>query len=127
VLVLEQPNCETTTGTIKIFSPIDENLSFSIDGTNYQSSHIFSGLKSGSYGVTAKDNTDCISPVTDAVITEEPVVPEPPRVNVVYAACGEEGIAGIINFDSTYTYIFDPPGPVPDDNGNIMDFETGQS
>jgi hypothetical protein len=41
---------------------------FSIDGTNYQSSPVFSGLVSGAYQVAARDMNDCASNVNVSVV-----------------------------------------------------------
>lgn len=54
-----QPSCALPTGTITVNSPA--NCTYSINGTTYQSSSVFSGLVGGDYSVTAKSTTGCIS------------------------------------------------------------------
>ncbi|WP_133158859.1 T9SS type B sorting domain-containing protein [Flavobacterium alvei] len=54
-----QPTCEVPTGTINITT--SNNTTYSIDGTNYQSSGVFSGLAGGDYNVTAKSVSGCVS------------------------------------------------------------------
>lgn len=127
VLLLTQPNCQISTGSIRISSPLDDNYSYSIDGTNFQPSSVFTGLKSGRYHVTVKNSSGCISPATEAFIVEPPEIPSPPLIDVSYAACGEPGNAEIINFNNSYEYVFEPPGPVADDNGTMMNYKAGQT
>nr|WP_315147738.1 T9SS type B sorting domain-containing protein [uncultured Flavobacterium sp.] len=51
-------------------------LTYSIDGSDYSNtSGIFSGLTSGSYSVTAKNATGCISPATIVGINNQPITP----------------------------------------------------
>jgi gliding motility-associated-like protein len=54
-----QPSCALPTGTITVDS--SRNTTYSIDGTNYQSSAVFSGLAGGDYSVTAKGTANCVS------------------------------------------------------------------
>ena len=49
-----QPTCTVTTGTIEITSPLTIDLTYSIDGTNYQASTTFAGLTTASYNVTCQ-------------------------------------------------------------------------
>ena len=45
-------------------------FTYSIDGTNFQSSAIFSGLSAGPYTITYKDANDCIA--TESFMLNEP-------------------------------------------------------
>ncbi|WP_304197994.1 T9SS type B sorting domain-containing protein [Flavobacterium alvei] len=54
-----QPTCELPSGTINVTT--SSNTTYSIDGTNYQASGVFSGLAGGDYNVTAKSVSGCIS------------------------------------------------------------------
>ncbi|TRX01680.1 T9SS type B sorting domain-containing protein [Flavobacterium gawalongense] len=45
-------------------------FTYSIDGTTFQASNVFSGLTAGTYTVTVKDSKGC--PITDAITIEEP-------------------------------------------------------
>jgi hypothetical protein len=60
------------TGTITVTAPTGTGLTYSIDGTNYQSSTTFSNLVPGSYNVTVMNTSGCISPLTKAVINAIP-------------------------------------------------------
>lgn len=66
-ITLVQPECTIATGTITITSPSGSDYSYSIDGKNYQSLNIFSGVASGIYQVSAQNGYGCVSnnvPVT---------------------------------------------------------------
>jgi gliding motility-associated-like protein len=54
-----QPTCDLPSGTITITTAA--NTTYSIDGVNYQTSGVFSGLAGGDYNVTAKLNSGCAS------------------------------------------------------------------
>jgi hypothetical protein len=47
-----QPTCAVPTGSIQVTSPLGAEFTYSIDGTNFQSSPIFNGLGAGSYTIT---------------------------------------------------------------------------
>jgi len=72
-LALKQPACGETTGTITVTSPLGD-LMYSINGTDYQASPVFTGLLPGTYTVTVK-NTQCVSAATPAVINKGGVIP----------------------------------------------------
>jgi choice-of-anchor A domain-containing protein len=73
-VTITQPTCNLPTGTIVISTPIGLNMTYSVDGVNYQSSKTFSGLAVGSYQVTAKNMNGCLSGTTISVISN-PVKP----------------------------------------------------
>jgi hypothetical protein len=58
-VTLIQPTCYSN-GTITITTPIGSGLTYSINGTTYQTSPVFANLTANSYNVTAKKGT-CIS------------------------------------------------------------------
>ncbi|PYK43005.1 MAG: hypothetical protein DME53_13670 [Verrucomicrobia bacterium] len=63
------PACSTGTGSITVTASGGTGaLSYSIDGTNFQASNVFSGLASGSYTITVKDANGCTT-TTDAIVT----------------------------------------------------------
>jgi len=68
---LTQPNCSVSTGTIVVTSPLGAGITFSIDGTNYQSSATFGNVSPGTYNVTAKSN-NCTSSATSKTINSAP-------------------------------------------------------
>jgi len=72
---ITQPTCNTTTGTITVTAPTGVGMSYSIDGTNYQSSATFSLLVKGTYSVTAKSAGGCISSSATTAVINNPVKP----------------------------------------------------
>jgi hypothetical protein len=62
-----QPTCAVATGTITVTSPT--GMSYSMDGSTYtNTSGIFTSVATGSYSVTAKNSSGCISTVTNVTI-----------------------------------------------------------
>jgi predicted esterase len=86
VLAVTQPNCTVPTGAVAIDTPVD-TLSYSINGTTYQSGPNFSGLPAGSYSITAETHGGCVSPGSPAVIYTQPATPAEPAVAVVQPTC----------------------------------------
>jgi large repetitive protein len=75
-----QPTCAVTTGTIEVTGPLGSNVTYSIDGVNYQSSTTFAGLAPGSYTISVIDGNSCasVTPAGSVVInnvTPTPAVP----------------------------------------------------
>jgi hypothetical protein len=66
-----QPNCSASKGTIVVSSPLGSNITYSINGTDYQSSPTFQDVPSGTYSVTAKINT-CTSLGTSKTVDPAP-------------------------------------------------------
>ncbi len=65
-----QPTCIVTTGTIEFTTPIG-SYSYSIDGTNFQSSTIFESVATGTYILTVQDDiTGCTSTSTTQVVVD---------------------------------------------------------
>ena len=104
---ITQPTCTTATGTITITAPTAVGMTYSIDGTNYQSGTTFSGLAAGSYSVTAKNSDGCISAPTTAVVNAQPGTPAAPTVNIVHPTCststGEIFISAPIGAGMSYS------------------------
>ncbi len=71
-----QPTCLIGTGTITVTSPLPgTNISYSINGTTYSNTTgIFTLLPPGTYSLTAKFSTGCISPAA-AIILNAPSFP----------------------------------------------------
>jgi gliding motility-associated-like protein len=65
-----QPSCTTPTGSITV-TPITGST-YSIDGTNFQTSNIFSGLTPGNYNVKVKNAGGCVSAPTSVTINASP-------------------------------------------------------
>ena len=76
------PTCSSPTGSFTIFAPLGANYSYSIDGTNYQTNTLFSGLAPGDFFITVKDNnTGCVSLSTPGGFPPLPNPPAAPAVN----------------------------------------------
>jgi hypothetical protein len=63
-----QPTCSVSTGTITITAPTGSGMTYSIDGLTYTTTGIFASVGIGTYNVTAKNSSGCISPGTSVVI-----------------------------------------------------------
>jgi len=84
---ITNPNCSSATGEININTPTGSQYLYSIGGA-YQASVNFTGIESGTYNITVKDNgTGCISQPLTAVINSAPVAPPKPVVTDV-SRCG---------------------------------------
>jgi len=51
---LTQPTCTVATGTITVTAPTGTGMTYSINGTTYQSGLTFTGVATGTYTVIAK-------------------------------------------------------------------------
>lgn len=102
-VVLTQPNCDVPSGTISITAP--SGLLYSIDGVNYQSGMVFSGLSGGNYNVTAKSG-NCLSAVTTASINAVAMSNGVPTVSVVQPIiCNNPyGTITVTNLDAEYSF-----------------------
>jgi len=65
-----QPTCAVNTGTITITSPLPApGITYSIDGVTYtNTTGLFTAVAVGSYNVTTKNSSGCISPATVVAI-----------------------------------------------------------
>lgn len=71
VTSLTQPNCTGTTGTITVTSPTGTGMTYSIDGSTYtNTTGVFSGTALGTYSVTAKNASGCVSPIKSVTIVQ---------------------------------------------------------
>jgi hypothetical protein len=79
---LVQPTCAVATGTITVTAPIGTGIAYSIDGSSYtNASGIFTSVSSGTYTVTAKNATGCISEGASVTINPQPVTPDAPTAS----------------------------------------------
>lgn len=100
-----QPTCDVPTGTINIVTTT--NTTYSIDGTNYQTSGIFSGLAGGDYNVTAKLNTGCASTPVIAHINSVASSSATPTYSVVQPVICSNPLGTITITSLDYEYSFD--------------------
>jgi gliding motility-associated-like protein len=75
--ILSQPTCAIGTGSIEISDPLGSQYSYSIDGTTFQSSTLFTGLLPGSYTITVTDQNSGCSSNSSGAITIDPVSDAP--------------------------------------------------
>ncbi|MBO0952355.1 beta strand repeat-containing protein [Fibrella forsythiae] len=81
--VTVQPSCTLATGTITITAPTGTGLTYSIDGTTYtNTTGVFSGVAPGSYSVTVRNSSGCISSATSVTVNAQPATPIAPTVSV---------------------------------------------
>lgn len=86
--VTVQPDCITNTGTITITAPTGAALEYSINGTVYQGSTVFTTVTPGNYNITVKDIlTGCISAFTPVTVNPVPVITAAPTVTTAGPGC----------------------------------------
>ena len=88
VVTLTQPTCTLSSGTIAISSNPGDNLFYSTNSFTYLNiTGVFSGVVSGSYNVTSKNASGCISPSTAVVINARLAIPATPSATVTQPTC----------------------------------------
>jgi predicted esterase len=86
-VTVTQPTCTVPTGTITInTSPADTGLTYSINGSNYQTVTSFPKLAGGRYPVTSK-NSVCPSLADTVTISTAKVIPSPPSLTLLQPTC----------------------------------------
>lgn len=85
--VVTEANCTVATGTVTVSTPIGPDLSYSIDGVNYQAGLVFSKLNAGTYSLTVKNAAGCISPSTGVTVNVPPPTPVAPAANAIQPTC----------------------------------------
>jgi hypothetical protein len=81
-----QPTCLTPKGRITVTSPIGSGFSYSLNNGTYQSATVFSNLSVGSYNVTVKNSSGCVSSAKVVVIAS-PASLSAPTVSVTQPSC----------------------------------------
>lgn len=66
---LTQPTCVVPFGAVTVTSPLGGNYSYSIDGTNFQTSPTFTGITPGTYTVSVLDNSTVCSTAASGTIS----------------------------------------------------------
>lgn len=85
------PTCELGTGMIMISSPKNPGNTYSIDGLDYTNTNgVFTEVVAGTYNVTVKNSSGCISGVTVAVVNPHPLTPQVPTFEVTNPLCPEK-------------------------------------
>ncbi len=84
---LVQPTCNVATGSISVTAPSGIGMTYSDDGSSYQSAASFASLASGTYPITAKNANGCISSATSAIITNPPAAPATPTFTTTQPTC----------------------------------------
>ncbi|QYJ67742.1 T9SS type B sorting domain-containing protein [Flavobacterium litorale] len=83
---LTQPTCTEPNGTIEITAPIGADLEYSINGTDFQAGTTFT-VPAGTYNVTVRNASACISVTGNIVINPVPDGPAPATVTVTQGDC----------------------------------------
>jgi hypothetical protein len=79
-----QPNCSVATGTITVTAPTGSGITYSINDSSYtNTTGIFNSLVAGTYSVTAKNASGCISAATRVTIDAQPETPIMPTASAL--------------------------------------------
>ncbi|HBD27101.1 MAG TPA: hypothetical protein DC020_09825, partial [Flavobacterium sp.] len=126
-VTVTQPTCAVTTGTIVVTAPLGAGLEYSINNVVYQSGTTFSGLAPGTYNVTVRDASDCVSTATIVVINPPAGAPAVPTITTTAPTCVAAGTSTITNYNAANTYVFTPVGPTAGAGGLISGMVVGTS
>ena len=103
-----QPTCDVPTGTIEVTSPLGTDYTYSIDGTNFQSSTTFENLAPGNYNITLKDSSNCTAVSQTITVDDVPAPPVLGTIDVTQPECNVNGQIFIFSpVGSGYTYSID--------------------
>ena len=93
----QQPTCANNTGIITVTSPASgTGFSYTIDGTNFNTTGVFTGLATGSYNVRVRNNsTLCQSPSTTVIINPVVVKTWNGSINASWAVSANWTPAGV--------------------------------
>ncbi|MEL7248584.1 MAG: gliding motility-associated C-terminal domain-containing protein [Bacteroidota bacterium] len=98
---VNDPTCEMETGSLNIINQGEGDYLYSLDGINYQSSPIFTGLPIGTYDLFVQDPTGCEAEFSDIEI--EAFVPLVINdVLEIPTSCGEDNGVLSINTDPSF-------------------------
>ncbi|MFN3968775.1 T9SS sorting signal type C domain-containing protein [Flavobacterium sp.] len=110
-LTITHPTCSVATGTITINSPTASGMTYSINGSTYtNTTGVFTSVAQGTYNVTAKSASGCISSVTSATINAQPISPSQPTIGgLTQPSCTlTSGSFTVTNYNASYTYSVSP-------------------
>jgi gliding motility-associated-like protein len=83
-----QPTCTTPTGTVVVTAPTGNNLEYSVNGINYQTSRTFNLLAPNTYNVTVRNTTtNCVSTPLSLTVNPIPGAPAAPTVGITNPTC----------------------------------------
>ncbi|GAA4160738.1 hypothetical protein GCM10022217_25250 [Chryseobacterium ginsenosidimutans] len=87
VVSVIQPNCNVSSGSITVTSPLS-GVTYSFDnGNTFQISNTISGLSSGNYQVKVKNQQGAVSQATNVTINSAPAVPMIPVITITQPTC----------------------------------------
>ncbi|MDV6169793.1 lamin tail domain-containing protein, partial [Flavobacterium sp. DG1-102-2] len=87
VTTVMQPTCTTATGTITVDSPTGTGITYSVDGTTFQTTTSFPNLTPGTYSVTVQNSAGCTSVTPLITINSAPSAPAIADVTITQPAC----------------------------------------
>ncbi len=74
-----QPGCNTN-GSIVITAPVGNGLTYSRNGVDYFTTPSFTNLPAGTYNITVKNTSGCVSAATTQIINTAPAIPAAPQL-----------------------------------------------
>ncbi len=89
-----QTSCGEDNGAISVTVIGGNNVEYSVDGLNFQSSNSFENLAAGSYGIIIQDVNDCQD--TQTITIESSELPLAQLVEAIPTSCGESNGSIII-------------------------------
>ena len=103
-----QPTCSNDKGSITVINTSNQTNTYSIDGINYQSSVLFNSVLPGTYSLTLKNATGCISGATQVVVNQQPITPLAPNATVIHPDCNNaKGTINIAVVNASDLYSID--------------------
>ncbi|MHA3789157.1 beta strand repeat-containing protein, partial [Flavobacterium hauense] len=86
-VTVTQPTCAVQTGSIMVNTPVGGGITYSLNGTTFQTGTVFNGLTAGTYHVTVKNAAGCTSVTADIIINPAPPVPAVANTTLVQPTC----------------------------------------
>ncbi|MFV5697155.1 T9SS sorting signal type C domain-containing protein [Flavobacterium sp. ZT3R17] len=111
--VTSQPSCSSAIGTITITAPTGSGITYSIDGVNYtNTTGVFNSVGVGTYSVTAKNASGCISSVKSVTVNPQPSTPSAPIVGAITQPTCAIGTGSVVlsGLPSSGTWTINPGG-----------------
>ncbi|MCW4468072.1 gliding motility-associated C-terminal domain-containing protein [Flavobacterium sp. MFBS3-15] len=102
-----QPTCTVPTGTINVTAPTEAGMTYSIDGTTFDTATSFAGLVPGTYTITVKNAAGCTSETAGITINAVPNAPAVADVTVTQPTCTVPTGTITVNTPAGMTYSID--------------------